>query len=424
MTAGQRGGRALLFVLMVQALPARAERLITLDVQEADARAILMQVAEAGGLDLSLSESVKGRLSLRVSRKPALSVLDGILLGHGWGRDGQGRRWLVAPLDELALRARQTREWQTAQEARLALDTRLIPLRHARAVDLARLAAEAGAGERLLGPRGRVDADARTNTLLVTDHAGRLARWPAWLEVLDRPGRQVVVETRLAAVSRTRASQIGLEWGFQRPSVAARVPLAVAGSDVSSLRYGLLAVDGKTLDVTLSALESRGDGEIIARPGVMTAEQQTARIASGQQIPYQETTQSGASTTRFIHAELSLEVTPSISADGDIQLDIRLSQDSPGELQPSGARAIETNRLSTQVRMRHGETLMLGGIFRQQHANSVSRVPGLGNIPVLGVLFRRQLRREDRQELLVFVTPRLAEDGVVPALPAIGKDDG
>ncbi len=412
----------------LSAAPVRAENRahISLSVQDAELRQVLHQLAAAVRLNLVLSEGVQGRISLQVRQQPPLAVLDSILQVRGLGREQVGDSVLVASLEELTARARQAREWEQAREAREPVETRLLPLQHARAGELAKMfeAGAGAAGERLLGPRGRLEVDLRTNTLLLTDNAMRLARWPAWLAALDRPGRQVVIETRLAAVSRTRAQQLGVQWRLQRPDMSALVPLAAGGADVSVLTYGLIGLDGKALDLALSALESDGEGEVIARPSVMTAEQQMARISSGQQIPYQETTHSGASTTRFVNAELSLEVTPAIAPDGEIALDLKLSHDSPGEIQPSGARAIETNRLATQVRLLNGQTLMLGGIFRTQVVNSVSKVPGLGNIPLLGYLFRRHVMREDKQELLIFVTPRLVADSaaVTVAEMADGSD--
>lgn len=424
-----RGTLLLLCLLCgLSVTPARAEARaqISLSVQDAELRQVLHQLAAAARLNLVLSDGVQGRLSLQVRQQPPLSVLDSILQVRGLGREQVGDSLLVASIEELTTRARQMREWEQAREAREPVETRLLPLQHARAGELAKMfeAGAGGAGERLLGPRGRLEVDLRTNTLLLTDTVSRLARWPAWLAVLDRPGRQVVIETRLAVVSRTKARQLGARWSLQRHDMTALVPLAAGGVDVSALTYGLIGVDGKTLDLELSALESDGEGEVIARPSVMTAEQQMARIASGQQIPYQETTHSGASTTRFVNAELSLEVTPAIAPDGEIALDLKLSHDSPGEIQPSGARAIETNRLTTQVRLQDGQTLMLGGIFRTQVANSVSKVPGLGNIPLLGYLFRRHVMREDKQELLIFVTPRLVADAapVAVAEMADGSD--
>ena len=155
----------------------------------------------------------------------------------------------------------------------------------------------------------------------------------------------------------------------------------------------------------------------------MTSEHQKARISSGQQIPYQETTHSGATTTRFVNAELSLEVVPTITGEGQINMALELSHDNAGEIQPNGARAIDTNRLSTKVTIGDGQTLVLGGIFRQQDSRSVSRVPILGNIPILGRLFRRDVQRSDKQELLIFVTPRVVKNDEMASTPESTEQD-
>lgn len=392
-----------------------------LALSNADSRAVIVDLARAAGLNVLLSDRVQGQLTVEARAQDRQALLDAVLHARGLARERVGEVYWVAPLEEITQRDTQARAKALAQESREPLVTELIALHHAKAAELVRLLASANKGERLMGPRGRADADSRTNTLLLTDHAARLTQIKQWLLVLDRPSRQVLIETRLASMSRNEASAYGARWAYNRVDGSGLIPLAANGADVSAITYGLLGIDGTTLDLTLSALESQGDGKILARPSVMTAEQQAARIASGQQIPYQETTQSGASTTRFINAELSLDILPAIAPNGDIQLDLKLSHDSPGELQPNGSRAIDTNRLATQVRLRDGQTLVLGGIFRQQAVKATSAVPFLGKIPVLGALFRRQTTRQDEQELLIFVTPRLIDDGVYPATtPAIG----
>lgn len=408
-------GRSGLLALMLGwpvLLPAASA--VSLSLHDADLRVLLQQLATTSGISLVLSDGVQGRISIELSGRRGLDSLDAVLAARGLVREeAAGVHW-VATLEEVTARDRRERDWQQAREARQPVQTVLHALHSARAEDIARLLGAVSTGERLLGPRGRVEVDARTNTLVLTDTAERLQRCRDWLAVLDRPARQVIIETRLAAVSRGQALSLGARWRLARPGLLGQVPLAAAGAEVSTLSYGLLGIDREVLDVELSALASEGHGEIIATPSLMTAEQQRARIASGQQIPYQETTQSGAGTTRFVNAELSLEVVPAIAPDGGIALDLVLSHDSPGEIQPSGARAIDTNRLSTRVRMQDGQTLMLGGIFRSQDAHSVSRVPVLGNIPLLGQLFRRRVERRDRQELLVFVTPRLVAEPEPP----------
>lgn len=403
---------------------AEAAPRLTLAVQDAEVRAVLQQIADSAGWNLMVSETVQGKVSVQVRGEPHEAVLSALMRLRGLGMEQQGRTRWIAPLDELAGRAKQDLAWAQARESRDPQETRLMPLRHARAAEVEKLLAVAGpGGERLLGQRGRTQVDARSNTLLVTDTPARLDALAPVLAGLDRPARQVLIETRLAVVSRNHAESLGTRWKLAVPGSTGQTPLAVAGSDASSLRFGLLGIDARTLDIELSALEAEGRGEVMARPSILAGEQQKARIASGQQIPYQETTFSGATATRFVNAELSLEVTPVISPDGWIQLDLALSHDAPGEIQPSGARAIDTNRVVSQVRIRDGQTLMLGGIFRSQDTRTVSRVPGLGNIPLLGTLFRRQVARQDKQELLVFVTPRLIDETLPPARDETGHPD-
>lgn len=382
---------------------------ISLAVIDADLRTVLHDVGRAAGLVFLISDAVKGRISADMHEQSPQNMLHSLLRAHGLGLEAlQGGHW-IAPLDELTRRARQDRAWQIARESRDSVRTLLLPLQHADAAELAILltAGSQQDGERLLGPRGRVQTDKRTNTLLLTDSDARIEQLLIWLKSLDRPSRQVIVEARIAAITRTGAKSFGMRWRRLQQRSGLTVPLHVLGKDISTLSYGLLGIDGKSLDIELSAMEADGQGEVIATPSVMMAEQQKARISSGQQIPYQETTHSGATTTRFIRAELSLEVTPRITSAGLVELDVELSHDSPGTVQASGAVAIDTNRLKTHVSLADGQTLVLGGIYRSQTSENSSRVPTLGKLPYVGFLFRRDIEREDKQELLIFLTPRV-----------------
>lgn len=413
----------LLLLLGLGVFQAHAET--SVDVRQGDLRVVLQQLADSLGQPLLLGDSVQGQASLHLRRQSPRVLFDALLAARGLVSEVHGPLLWVGLPDELATRNRNLLAWQQSREQIAPVQTRLLALQQARAADIARLLSSAGSGERLLGPRGRAEVDARTNTLLLTDTSERLDQVASWLATLDRPTRQVVIETRLAAISRTHVRDLGAKWKLARDALAGQTGLGVPGAEVAVISYGLLGMGSDRLDVELSALEANGHGEVIARPRLMTAELQKARIASGQQIPYQETTYSGATATRFINAELSLEVTPFVAPDGQIQLDLQLSHDSAGEVQGNGARAIDTNRLATQVRLRDGQTLVLGGIFRSQDTQTVRKVPGLGNIPIMGQLFRRQIARRDRQELLVFVTPRLLTDTAADALPTgpDGRDD-
>jgi len=406
--------------ISVTGLAAGRESTLSAQVADVDIRVLLLQLAESARCDLLLADGVQGRVSFKLSPEKPREALLALIKARGLVMQAhrlpsQRKLLWVGTGEDAAQWAKQQLAGQQAREMQLPVQTQLLSLQHALASDLAKWLS-AGANERLLGPRSRVDVDARTNTLIVTDTAERLVQLKGWLSQLDKPSRQVLVETRLVAVSRTQAQALGARWQVSGPEWTGKVPLTAPGAEASALRYGVLGLSGHALDVELSALESNGHGDILARPSVLTAEHQKGLIASGQQIPYQETTHSGATTTRFVNAELSLEATPSVTAEGQVVLDLELKHDSPGELQASGARAIETNRLKTQVRLSDNQTLMLGGIFRTQSVRSVSQVPVLGNIPLLGYLFRRHQVREDKQELLIFVTPRvLNASGLWPA---------
>lgn len=391
---------------------------MSLALQDADARVVMQQLADRAGIILLLSDAAQGRLSVQARRREPLLLLKELAASKGWAVVVQEASVWVGPPDEMTTFLKRQQDLQSAKESALPVYTERFRLQHAIAAEMVTLlSASTPSAERWLGPRGRIDVDVRGNALLLTDNDVRRQRLLNVLRVLDQPARQVMVETRLAAISAGDGVSIGFRWRALRNRLTMTTPLAVLGSEVSTFSYGVLNVSGLTLDAELSALASEGSAEIIARPSVMTSEHQKARISSGQQIPYQETTHSGATTTRFVNAELSLEVVPTITGEGQINMALELSHDNAGEIQPNGARAIDTNRLSTKVTIGDGQTLVLGGIFRQQDSRSVSRVPILGNIPILGRLFRRDVQRSDKQELLIFVTPRVVKNDEMASTP-------
>lgn len=408
-------------ILGASAAPALADMPLKVGVEEADVRVLLQSLAHEAKLPLLLSDAVQGRISLQQARQPARQMLADIADARGWVLEPVGRLFWLGPPEELQGRWTRLQELQKQRESRLPVERRWLVFRHLRASEVAQQLQPkpgvASAGVRWLGPQGQIEIDLRGNRLLLIDHAARLDAISEWLLALDQPLPQVLVETRIAALTQTHASALGFRWRLARGRIAGVVPLAATGQEASALSYGVVDLRGLSLDAELTALESDGAGEVIARPSIMTQSLHTARIASGQQIPYQETTQSGASTTRFINAELSLEVTPVVLQSSQMQLHLQLSHDNPGEIQPTGARAIDTNRLQTQVVMASGQTLVLGGIFRHQETKAVSRVPFLGNIPGMGRLFRRDAVRRDKQELLIFVTPRLVENDEMASAP-------
>ncbi|EGG98780.1 Type IV pilus biogenesis protein PilQ [gamma proteobacterium IMCC2047] len=329
---------------------------------------------------------------------------------------------MVAPADEMANRERLELE-NSRQVAELApLRTEFIQVNYAKATDIAELmSAEQG----LLSSRGSVSVDNRTNTLLVQDTAAKMDAIRSALSYLDIPVRQVQVEARIVIARDTFDKQLGIRWGFTAQGGGSSdrtlttgggglagdvaVDLGVSGA-TSALQLGFVH-GNDTLDLTLSALESDGVSEVVSQPKLITADGQTARIESGVEIPYQEASSSGATSVSFKDAVLALEVTPQITPDDRIIMDLKVNKDSVGEIF-LGIPSVDTREIQTQVLVENGETVVLGGVYERETIENISKTPFLGDIPVLGELFKRKTKEDDKTELLIFITPKLIKDTV------------
>jgi len=303
------------------------------------------------------------------------------------------------------------------QVAELApLRTEFIQVNYAKAVDMAALmSAEQG----LLSSRGSISVDERTNTLLVQDTASKMDAIRSALSYLDIPVRQVQVEARIVIAATEFDKELGIRWGFTNaggevtvggginPDIA--VDLGVA-SATSAFQVGFVS-GNDTLDLTLSALESDGVTEVISQPKLVTADGQTARIESGVEVGYLEASSSGAATVSFKDAVLSLEVTPQITPDDRIIMDLKVNQDSVGDV-IANIPSINTRQIQTQVLVENGETIVLGGVYERNTIETIDKTPFLGDIPYLGALFTRTITSDDKVELLIFITPRLIKDTV------------
>jgi type IV pilus assembly protein PilQ len=424
---------------------------LSLNFQDIEVRSVLQLIADFTSLNLVASDSVTGKITLRLQNVPWDQALDLILKTKGLDKRTIGNVMLVAPADEIAQRERLEMESNNQSERLSPLRSEFVQINYAKAGELLQLI---NGSNKLLGDRGRASVDPRTNTLIVVDTAKHIEAIRDVISRLDVPVRQVMIEARIVLATAGIAKDLGVKWGFYgakdvdttRHTVigggsrtttgdllnyfASRqtdpnakltitrpddlmVDLGVDKSNASSFSLGFLSPDlGGTLDLELSALQSDGNAEIVSTPKVLTADKQRARIASGQQIPYQQATSSGATAIAFQNAELSLEVTPSITPDGRINMDLNINNDSPGDLQANGTRAINTNRVTTSVRVDDGQTVVLGGIFQTNTSKQVTKTPLLGDIPFIGRLFRRDSYSNNKQELLIFVTPRLVTDAL------------
>ncbi|RVT48727.1 type IV pilus secretin PilQ family protein [Rheinheimera sediminis] len=412
-------------------------RAISLNFQDIPVRTVLQVIADYNDFNLVTSDSVTGNITLRLDGTPWDQALDTVLKIRGLDKRMDGNILMIAPSDEFA--AREAKELQAQQQVEQleALKSELLPINYAKAADIAALLNNKEAT--LLSARGNVAVDDRTNSLLVKDTAPIIESVRRLLKRLDVPVKQVLIESRMVTVKDNVRDEIGVRWGFSEqqndrawsgnapgandlavgtvPALNDRwnVNLPVANPAGSIALHVTKLADGTLLDLELSALEQENKGEIIASPRITTANQKKARIEQGTEIPYLEASSSGATTVTFKKAVLSLEVTPQITPDNKIILDLEITQDTRGETVSTGngpAQAIDTQRIQTQVLVDNGSTVVLGGIYQQQMTQTISKVPVFGDIPYLGYLFKRRNDFNEKTELLIFVTPKILTESL------------
>ena len=421
---------------------------ISLNFQDIEVRAVLQLIADFTELNLVASDSVTGNIPLRLQNVPWDQALDLVLKTRGLDSRQIGNVLMVAPAQEIAERERQEIE-ANKQLAELApLQSEFIRIRYAKAIDVIELF-EAGSeeGGSLISERGSVVVDERTNSIVVTDTAAKLSEIRDLIEKVDIPIRQVMIEARIVIASSNIDEQLGIRWGGGYLNVNGDKFTSVAGdtASVTSLNNQLIGggqvtapsapfvdlgvAEGTSgfavgftstdlfLTAELSALEASGEGEVVSQPKVITGDKQKASIKSGTEIPYQEGAASGATTTAFKEAVLKLDVTPNITPDDRVLLDLVVNQDSVGALVPSGnggfIPTIDTTELTTQVLVGNGETVVLGGVFKNEELVKVEKVPFLGDIPYLGKLFKSTANTQQKTETLIFITPRILSEALV-----------
>ncbi|MCG9731556.1 type IV pilus secretin PilQ family protein [Shewanella sp. Isolate13] len=413
-------------------------RSLSLNFQNISVRTVLQIIADYNNFNLVTSDTVEGDITLRLDDVPWDQALDLILQAKGLDKRIEGNILMIAPSEEIAIRESQELKNKQEVEQLAPLYSEYLQINYAKAKDIAVLLK--GEGSSLLTSRGSVAVDERTNTLLVKDTEETLENVHRLIEVLDIPIKQVLIEARMVTVKDDVSEDLGVRWGITDqqgnkgtsgslegagdiangiiPGLDDRLnvnlPAAVANPTSIAFHVAKLA-DGTVLDLELSALEQENKGEIIASPRITTSNQKAAFIEQGVEIPYVEASSSGATTVTFKKAVLSLRVTPQITPDNRVILDLEITQDSQGKTvdTPTGqAVSIDTQRIGTQVLVDHGETIVLGGIYQQQLISRVSKVPILGDIPYLGFMFRNTSDKNERQELLIFVTPKIVSEAL------------
>jgi len=429
---------------------------LTLNFQDIDVRPLLQLLADTSGQNIVVSDSVKGRVTLRLQNVPWDQALDIVLRTKGLDMRRKDNVILVAPQAELAAQEKAELEARKDIQELAPLRTEFLTVNYAKASEIARLVKSAGGGS-LLSSRGNVTVDERTNTLLVQDTAENLTAVRSMVATLDIPVRQVLIESRIVIVNDDFSRELGVRAGFTRVSDDVADLFAVSGSAQSTdtimgsaldnlastgnpfpvevpfgnfdrynvnmpvanpagrIALSILDFDDFLIDLELSAAQREGRGEIKSTPRVITANQREAIIEQGVEIPYQESASSGATTTQFKKAVLSLKVTPQITPDDRVILDLTVTKDSVGQLVPSATGgfvpSIDTRNIQTQVLVRDGQTVVLGGIMETERRDAVSKVPLLGDVPVIGNLFKSKTKTNNRDELLIFVTPKILREG-------------
>ncbi len=450
--------------LGARSTPNYSGKKISLDFQDIEVRRVLQLLADFTDINMVTADSVQGNITLRLKDVPWDQALDIILKTKNLDKRRSGNVIWIAPVTELT-KAEEEEAKAIAQSVKLApLQTEYIQLSYAKAADIEKLmtqgknssssgSSNSGGSEplgdsvgSLLSPRGTVSIDPRTNTLIINDTAQKIDQIRKMIDLLDVRVKQVMVEARIVRASTSFTKEMGVKWGVLSQGITKNNDLLVGGSETtlwnlrdpdddgkytierpdnlnvdlgvtsagaSKIAFGLISLSDFMLDLELSALQADGYGEVISTPKVMTADKQTAKVATGQEVPYQSTTNSAAgstATTSFKEALLSLEVTPSITPDGKIQMLLNISKDSVADQAPNGELILNKNTINTNVLVDNGETVILGGVFEQTTANQQTKVPFLGDLPWVGRLFRKDVKSDNKQELLIFVTPRIVND--------------
>lgn len=434
---------------------------LSFNFQDIEVRSVLQIIADFTELNLVASDTVQGRITLRLENVPWDQALSLVLKTKGLDKRVDGNVMMIAPAAEIAERERQELSTRKQLEELAPLRTEYLRVRYASAKEMfalfgGRSGGSGGAGGSgsggnratgsVLSERGQAVVDERTNSIIVTDTADRIETFKKLVDQIDIPIRQVMIEARLVIANSNFRRELGVRWGGITYGVSKNSLVEVAGSldglksdpgspyevltgqpgkatdmtndhvvdlgvgdPAGSLAMGILTDNG-FLDMELSALENAGYAEIVSQPKVVTSDKQMAMIKSGKQIPFLESAASGATSTGFKEAVLKLEVTPQITPDNHVIMDLNISKDSIGEVTETGSLTIDINQINTKVLVPNGETVVLGGVFSIDANKSEVKVPVLGDIPYLGRLFKKTTTGETKTELLIFITPKIIAD--------------
>ncbi|MEM1244689.1 MAG: type IV pilus secretin PilQ [Pseudomonadota bacterium] len=412
------------------------QKYLSMDLQNVTVAVALQLLAQFAKINMIITDSVKGRISLRLYHLPWRQALTMIIHARHLVIENINGAYIVSSAAALTQAKQQRLLAQKKLNALQPLTSRLIKLNYAKAEMVAKLIKVSG-GNTLLSKRGKISVDNRMNTLWLEDIPTKVKHIIMLIKKLDKPLQQILITARIVTIEKNALKELGVRFGLTHAkhisgslaaasaltagTNAAEIPFAerlnmnlpaIATSAASPITIGVALAKlgmGVLLDLELSALQSENKAKIIASPRLLTMNQQQAVIETGQEIPYQEATDSGGTAVAFKKAVLSLRVTPQITADNHIILTLTVNQDARTADQLLGAPAINTRQIATQVAVNNGQTIVLGGIYQKTLRNQIERVPFLSDIPLLGRLFKRQRNEENLNELLIFVTPKIVK---------------
>jgi len=409
---------------------------LSLNFQDIDVRSVLQLIADFTNLNLVASDTVQGGITLRLQNVPWDQALDLVLKTKGLDKRKIGNVLLVAPADEIAARERQELE-SMKQIAELApLRRELLQVNYAKAADIAKLFQSVTSAEAKTEERGSITVDERTNNIIAYQTQDRLDELRRIVSQLDIPVRQVMIEARIVEANVGYDKALGVQWGGST-NASGNSKVTVGGTGLVTTATGTTAnlnstyvdlgaanatsgigisflTNNTLLDLQLSAMEKTGNGEVVSQPKVVTSDKETAKILKGTEVPYQEASSSGATSVAFKEAALSLEVTPQITPDNRIIMEVKVTKDEPDYANAlNGVPPIKKNQVNAKVLVADGETIVIGGVFSNTQSKTVEKVPFLGDVPYVGRLFRRDVVSEAKSELLVFLTPRIMNNQAI-----------
>ncbi len=374
---------------------------ITLSASQLYLPEAIQLLAKSLKQNVVVSPAVVGTATLHLQQADARQAFDALLATNGLAKWEIGEVWYVAPFAELIKQKQEEGKWHRLFDENAELETVMIQMHYAKASDVADLLRKEQAG--LLSKRGQVRVDERTNTLFVQDIDANMACVKALIQKVDIPVQQVVIEAKLVSIDHDQEKALGLQFGLKSEGRGKSLGGSLGRYSVAVASLA----DGSLLDVKLAALEEAGYAELISSPRLYTANQQAAVIESGEEVPYQEVSESGGTAVMFKKAVLGLRVTPQVLPGGKVLLQLQINQDRPSNKMVQGVPTINTRKMMVNILGKSGETIVLGGIYENNYEKGQQRVPFLSHLPLLGWLFTQQTTREAKRELLIFVTPTI-----------------